>query len=182
MMDQLYFIGLLPPADIRKEITEFKQYFLEKFGVRHAMKSPPHITLVPPFKWPEANEKQLTSALDRFASNEHNFPVVFENFGSFPPRVIFVDVRKNEPLEILYRKLTEYLSGEWNLLPDKNPGRPYHAHVTIAFKDLMKHQYNEAWPGFRDRKVMYEFTAGGITLLKHSGKQWEIYYLASFKN
>ncbi|HLF34598.1 MAG TPA: 2'-5' RNA ligase family protein [Cyclobacteriaceae bacterium] len=178
---QLYFIGLLPPPEIREEITRLKEYFRENFGITHALKSPPHITLAPPFNHDESNEKFLISQLDQFSGNEPGFPVVLENFGAFVPRVIYVDVVKNASLENLYLRTTDMLSAQLGFPPDKNAGRPYNPHVTVAFKDLLKQQFREAWPEFSDKKIRYEFHAGGITLLKHSGKQWEILHTAAFK-
>ena len=45
----LYFIAILPPDSIQKEVTDFKNHFLVKYGVRQALKSPPHITLLNPY-------------------------------------------------------------------------------------------------------------------------------------
>ena len=51
MAEGLYFIGILPPEDIKKKITDIKHVVARKFGSKHALNSPPHITLRMPFKW-----------------------------------------------------------------------------------------------------------------------------------
>lgn len=179
-MDILYFVGLLPPEPIRNEITKFKEFFDEKYGVRHALKSPPHITMIPPFKWPEQNEKSLIDDLSNFASTETTFPVRLENFGAFSPRVIFVDVVKNDSLEKMYERLTAWLKDKWRETLKDTDLKRFHPHVTVAFKDLRREHFRDAWPGFRDKKVNFEFTADGLTLLKHTGSWWKIHFKTAF--
>ena len=47
----LYFIALLPPVEVAEEVTEIKQFFARNYNSRAALKSPPHVTLQPPFAW-----------------------------------------------------------------------------------------------------------------------------------
>ncbi|MTJ07719.1 2'-5' RNA ligase family protein [Anabaena sp. UHCC 0204] len=48
-----FFIALLPPQHIQEYANSIKQYFADKYASRSAQKSPPHITLQPPFEWPD---------------------------------------------------------------------------------------------------------------------------------
>jgi 2'-5' RNA ligase len=48
--EKLYFIAIIPPQPYKEKIAGIKQSFAEIYHVSHALKSPPHITLIPPFK------------------------------------------------------------------------------------------------------------------------------------
>jgi 2'-5' RNA ligase len=179
---KLYFVGLLPPQDIQSEITRIKELFRDKYGITHALKSPPHITMIPPFKRSEGNEDFLITSIGNFTRNESSFPVVFENFGAFPPRVIFIDIKKNDDLTGLYGRLTSKLAMEWEILPGDKTDRPFNPHVTVAFRDLRKDQFHDAWPQFKNRMIRFEFMAKGLTLLKHTGRLWNTCFFSPFSD
>jgi hypothetical protein len=40
MKTRIYFIALVPPQEIREEVTQFKLYASEHFNAAHALKSP----------------------------------------------------------------------------------------------------------------------------------------------
>jgi 2'-5' RNA ligase len=52
---------------------------------------------------------------------------------------------------------------------------PFHPHLTVAFRDLKKPNYQLAWEEFKSKNFQAEFIADKITLLKHTGKVWEIH-------
>jgi 2'-5' RNA ligase len=178
--ENLYFLGLLPPVEIQSEITKIKEFFREKYGIDHALKSPPHITLIPPFKKPEMEEGLLVNGLKNFTQNESSFPVTLENFGAFPPMVIFIDIRKNDSLAGLYHRITKNLIPQWKIIPEENRDRPFNPHLTVAFRDLRKEQFHDAWPQFKSTMIRFEFVATGITLLKHNGKIWSTCLFSPF--
>ena len=178
--DPLYFMGIMPPVDIQHEITLTKEYFRDTYGASHALKSPPHITLVPPFRLPVSGEKDLIHNLKSFAAAEEAFSIQLENFNAFPPRVIFVDVKPAEKLNGLYERITGFAAGALGHSVGSKGNRHFSPHVTVAFKDLRKEDFNDAWPEFRNKKINFEFVADRITLFKHNGRKWEILYQAGF--
>ena len=171
-------MGLMPPAGIQHEITRYKEYFSDKYGSGHALKSPPHITLIPPFRLPVTMEKKIIAELTGFARNEESFTIRLENFNSFAPRVIFVDVMANDKLNRLYEKISGFAFSSWGIPGDINKSRHFNPHVTVAFKDLRKEDFHDAWPEFKVKKISFEFIADRITLFKHNGKRWEILFQA----
>ena len=52
----------------------------------------------------------------------------------------------------------------------KNLG--FQPHVTIAFRDLRKARFYEAWETFKNQKYERRFSVSGITLLKHQSDRW----------
>jgi 2'-5' RNA ligase len=177
---ELYFIAVMPPAEIREEITEIKEYFRDMFRAKHALKSPPHITLIPPFKWPSHKEKNLIESLDDFSMKIKNFKVSLAGFGSFPPRVIYINIRENQNLNSLFKKLVSEIDPEIKMQM-KNLSR-FNPHMTLATRDLSRNSYREAWSIFNNRTFRKDFVIDKLVLLKHNGRKWEIFHESRIGN
>lgn len=173
---ELYFIAILPPEDIREQIKGFKLEVAEKFGARHALKLPAHITLQSPFKLPEAQEKDLVNHLQNFVEGKVAFNLHLNNFGSFPPRVLFVDVGNKKPVIDLHESLQQHLSP---FFPMADEHKRFHPHLTVATRDLQRKAFPKAWEEFKNRKYQASFEVKTIVLMKHNGKNWDI--TAEFK-
>ncbi|WP_013322857.1 2'-5' RNA ligase family protein [Gloeothece verrucosa] len=171
---QLFFIALLPPDEVQQAANEIKHHFAEVYHSRAAFKSPPHITLQPPFEWATDNLTVLSEHLSEFAQNHAPIPLVLDGFAAFKPRVIFINVLKTPELLALQKNLSDYLESSLNIvhLPSKN--RPFSPHLTVAYKDLTKANFYKAWPEFAERSLHFEFTVPQITLLIHQEKKWQI--------
>lgn len=181
-LERLFFIALLPPIEIQNQITEIKHYFAEQYKSRHALKSPPHITLQPPFKWLTENTAQLEQHLSLFTQNYSPIPITLSGFSAFPPRVIYVDVIKTPELLKVHQDLMAYLEKNLNIVDEVSKKRPFSPHVTVAFKDLTRPAFKAAWPEFKQRSLHFEFTTPQLTLLIHDGQKWNIKTEFSFLN
>lgn len=178
--EKLLFIALLPPKSIQDYATEIKLQFADRYNSRHALKSPPHITLQPPFKWLPEQMDDLNRSLSTFAGSHSPISVTLEGFSAFPPRVIYINVHRTEPLLTLHRNLIHYLETTLNLSDPKEKSRPYAPHMTVAFRDLTKQNFKLAWQEFQARSLHFEFTASQLTLLMHNGRQWDVHSAYSF--
>ncbi|MBO9999789.1 MAG: 2'-5' RNA ligase family protein [Cyanobacteria bacterium SID2] len=170
----LYFIALLPPLEIRQDITQLKEYARDTYGSQAALKSPPHITLQPPFKLLEANIPLLKQRLTEFAGKTAPIEIELSGFAAFPPRVVFVDVVHTPGLMAVQPALTAYLKETLGIEDDRSRHRQFHPHVTIAFRDLQRHQFKKLWADVRDRSLYYPFTVFDLTLLQHDGRRWNV--------
>jgi len=170
-----YFIALIPPSPIYEEGTALKQYLKEKYNTKAALNSPPHLTLHMPFKWKEENEQSLLIKLQSFRSGVKPFTLQLLNFNAFPPRVIFIDVVHNEQLIIFQNELVKHCKRELNFFNADYKNRPYHPHLTLAFRDLKKQNFKEAWSEFSTRTFSKEFIIEKFYLLKHNGCIWQPY-------
>lgn len=170
---QLYFIALVLPPLLQQQVISFQQHFLERYGCRAALRSPPHITLHMPFRWKEAKENKLVQALQRFAKQQPSVYVKLQNYGCFPPRVIYVNVVKTPELERLHRQLSAFCRTELNLTGSTWRNGPFNPHVTLAFRDLKKAHFSGAWQAFHHRRFEGDFTAHHLWLLKHNGREWQ---------
>ena len=171
--DPLFFIALLPGEDIQREVTIFKQDCSRLFGASHALKTPPHLTLIPPFPWPRTRLTELGDALDDFAIGQHPFDIELKNFSSFPPRVIFVDVTENQQLKDLQLTLFHHLKKSVGLVDER--GNRFHPHTTIAHRDLKPGVFLKAWSHFSKLEYRRTFQADRITLMEHVRGRWEVY-------
>lgn len=169
-----YFVAVIPPSPVFDEAMDLKLYFREKYNSKAALNSPPHITLHMPFLWNEEKEKKLISSLGDFARRRDPVKICLDNFSCFPPRVIFVNVTESDALNELQRNLHRHFKRELDIFNANYKERPYHPHLTLAFRDLRKQQYHLAWQEFSTKEYKAEFIADKLALLKHNGKTWDI--------
>jgi len=173
--ESLFFIALLPPPVIQHYATEVKYHFAQYYGSRHALKSPPHITLQPPFQWRHDRLTALSDSIDAFARSQSSIPITLDGFGAFPPRVIYINVDRTDALLTLHQRFIKHLEASVNLADPREKSRPYSPHMTVAFRDLTKQNFKLARQEFKDRSLHFEFMASALTLLKHNGQQWQIH-------
>lgn len=173
----LYFIAIIPPEEIRLEIQHLKEEIRRRFGAEHALKLPAHITLLPPFKIKEEREMQLLQALEVFATTKKPFHLNLSGFGYFAPRVLFVEVVEKEKVKGLHKDLCENLSAIPNIPLDKD----IHPHVTIATRDLDEALFPAARDFLENNEYETRFEVKGLSLLKHTGEEWDILMDFGFK-
>lgn len=173
----LYFIALIPPEEIRLEIQHLKEEMRERFGAEHALKLPAHITLAPPFKLKKERELQLLQALEVFAATRKPFHLSLSGFGNFAPRVLFVKVVENDEIVELYRDLCKNISVITDITGDKD----FHPHITIANRDLEEDLFPNARKYLSDNDYQSRFKVGSLSLLKHNGRDWEIFMNYDFQ-
>lgn len=171
---RLFFIALLPPQEIQDSVTEIKQYFADRYASRHALKSPPHITLQPPFEWFREDLPKLEEFLAEFSRRRPSFSVTLSGFSAFPPRVIYVNVLKTAELLAIQKDLMQQLEANFTIVDPASKGRPFSPHMTVAFRDLTKQNFKAAWSEFESRSLSFDFTATQLTLLIHQDGRWHI--------
>jgi 2'-5' RNA ligase len=167
-----YFIAVVPPEKIREKIELIKRELYAEHGLKGALRSPGHITLHRPFEWKENKEGFLIEKLEQFKF-EKSFSIELKNYNCFEPRVIFIDVTKNDVLTNLHQRLTIYAKTRLKLFNEAEDMRGFHPHITIAFRDLKKQKFYELWNTFKTGSFSENFDFKGISLLK-LGSKWEI--------
>lgn len=168
-------MALLPPQDVQDYATEIKEYFAQTYKSRHALKSPPHITIQAPFKWQMENGPVLEQGLTAFAQTRTPVPITLKGFGAFVPHVIYINVLKTPELLAVQQELMAYLEASFKIVDSVAKTRPFSPHLTVAFKDLTRQNFRAAWPEFEQRELNFEFTVSQLTLLIHDGKRWIIH-------
>lgn len=172
MKEQLFFIAVLPGASVAAELTRFQQYAAEHFNSQRALRSPPHLTLIPPFRWAPEDRGRLDSALENFCRGRSPFFVQLNGFDCFAPRVLFVAVQPSSELNALQAHLQKFLQ-QSVALPVRDH-RPFHPHFTIAFKDLRRSVFADAWVYFSRLPYEQVFEVSELALLRHRDKKWRV--------
>ena len=177
----MYFVALVAPEEIDRQILKWKNFFKENYGCTVALKSPAHITLIPPFWMNEGLEKDLIKSIDELSTAKNKFEITLKDLAAFKPRVIYVDVLKNELLNGLHESLSDFIYKQ-NKFPIKKEDRSFHPHVTLATRDLYKKAFYEAWEIFSVRKYEALWLVKGISLLRHNKKNWDVIFTSQFED
>ena len=178
--EHLYFIAIIPPQPIKNDIQQIKETFAHTYNVYHALKSPPHITLIPPFKLSDSDGSKLSEFLNHFARDVEPFNLTIDNYACFKPRVIFLKPILNDALADLYDQSSKRF---FEVFPVGKPSkRPFHPHLTIAFRDLKPGTFRKAWLECKNKIFQASFSVDRLFLLKHNGKRWEASEEFSFRN
>ena len=175
MEKNLYFLGLQLPEDLSEVITAMKEDLAARYGSRHAMKVPPHVTLVPPVR-AGGEIDALRGMLPGFAAGIRQPQLELDGFGYFSharDRVIYIPVNLTRALDELSEKLLR-LAGSVLTLPVSPGGRLFRPHITLAHRDLTAAALHLAWPAYRDRVFRATAPAAGITLFTHDGTRWQV--------
>jgi 2'-5' RNA ligase len=170
--NNLFFFGILLPFNIAAEVNEIRQEFEDKYESSKALKAPPHITIIPPLFANDTFEEAIVAEVTAFVKNFAHFDIKLNGFGEFNKKVIFVEVEKNERLQLFYQAFSAFFTGLGFELTSMN--KFYHPHVTVAFRDLTKENFEKAWPAFENRELKENFSATSIHLLKHRDERWQV--------
>lgn len=169
-----YFLAIVLPSPSQREVMAFKEYVKEHFDSKAALRSPAHITLHMPFEWKLKKEEVLIETLHNF-----HFPqsvqVELKNFNHFEDRVVYVDVVANPLLEQLQKSLVTHVKQNLGLTNEAYNRRGFHPHATIAFRDLNKARFREAWAHFQTQTYHAKFSTSAFHLLKHTPGRWDVF-------
>ena len=179
---QRYFLAIIPPEPAFSKAHALKLHFKELYNSKASLNSPPHITLHMPFLWKEKKEQTLIDSLQRFTSTQKSFAITLRNFEAFAPRVIYIDVEPNPALQQFQKELERFCKKSFQLFNANRLDLPFHPHLTLAFRDLKKEMFAQAWAEFKIRNYEHTFITDKIALLKHDGKVWHIQALCALSH
>jgi len=179
--NSLYFFAIIPPEKVQASVTEIKKDFKDRYNAKHALKSPPHITLIPPFEYKNFEESRLIENLELFSMDETSFSQKLENFGAFPPKVIYIRVLQSEYLLNICKRFRKSMAENLGIEDISNDSRKFKPHMTVAFRDLTKENFYLANAEYEEKQISFSYLVQSISLLRHNGKFWEIVHEAQFK-
>jgi 2'-5' RNA ligase len=169
----MYYLAIVCPAEVNEKVLQFKFRMKEQFGCVVALRSPAHITLIPPFWLEEAKETELLQALQTFSIDLDKPEINLEGFSHFSKRVLFINVKENAALEEIKKQTEKYFIKQFGDCI-KTDDRPFHPHVTIANRDLKPSDFIKAWEHFSKKEFKKTFSAQTISLLKLGPDKWNI--------
>jgi 2'-5' RNA ligase len=180
-MTGLYYIGILPSQEVQETVLAIKQDLQRQFGLKHALKSPAHLTLQMPFRMNQKREKEIKYVLESSINNRSTFEVNINGWDHFDNRVIFLAVNQQKRLKKEFDHLQEILRSEFKL-PEEKLTRKFHPHITIAHRDLIPVLYAQVWKYVQNIEFLSSFTVNNYSLLKHNGASWEVLCSICFPN
>lgn len=171
----LYYLALLPPLPVAAKVQALKRHFAVHFGADAALRSPAHLTVFPPFRLPIADESTFSENLEIHLAAQRRVPfsVSLNGFGAFPPRVIYIQPEKSIALLELEREAKFFCLRFRALEPHRSTQRPYSPHITIAYRNLRRRDFDTAWASVVEQSFQEEFLAEALHLLKHDGERWQ---------
>lgn len=169
-----YFLAIIPNEPWYSKALSLKEEIREVFGSKAALRSPPHVTLHMPFRWALKKTERLQSSLAEIAAGLNPFELVFENFNSFEPKVIFIKVKPTEDLLAFQKILSTSMRLRLNIFNADYRDLPFRPHLTIGFRDLSPKNFELAWKKFQHEKFEGNFTVREIALLKSTHTGWVI--------
>jgi 2'-5' RNA ligase len=168
----MYFIAVICPGATGEKIQQAKRWMRDHFGSSHALKSPAHITLVPPFWFASIREPELLDSFQQFRSPVNELEISLDGFGHFDKRVLYVVVKDNSGLHLLQQAILEHAMTYFG---DhiKKEDRSFHPHITIATRDIKPGDFDKAWEHFAGKKMDETFQARTISLLRLDAGSWK---------
>ncbi len=169
----MYYIAIICPGEPGNKIMRLKHWMKEQFGCVVALKSPAHITLIPPFWLEETAEEKLQQMLLSFTSNADELEIHLDGFSHFGKRVLFVQVKEDPAMEEIKKQVELHFLRSFQdvIKPDD---RPFHPHITIANRDMKPGDFYKAWQHFSQTEFKEVFRAKTISLLKLSPGKWDV--------
>jgi 2'-5' RNA ligase len=173
---RIYFIALLPNAEVGKEIIRLKQEFSDHYDARQALRVLPHITLQVPFTAKPVLESTLCMELADFAAAQSPFDIHLNGFGAVHlknRRVLYIHVEKDPVLAGLHSKLIGLLRKEFGF-SSMLARYGYNPHIPVALNDLKNRELEAAWDEYRNRPFEATFKVNNLYIFRHSGTSWEV--------
>jgi 2'-5' RNA ligase len=139
-----YFLAIVPNEPVLGMVTNLKEKLFEVFGIKYALKSPPHITLKMPFLHNEKKEEPMLKLLQGFFEQEKCFSLSLGGIGSFGNRVAFLKIKYPPEFKDIQQRLIAFVRVVLKKdieISDRN----YHPHMTMAYRDVKKISFKRYW-------------------------------------
>lgn len=163
---------MVPEVDVEQELHHLKLELFEKYQCKAALKSPAHITLIPPFNWANHQSHLIIEYFQKFKTNAKTIEITIDGFDKFGTQVVYAKPLYNSDLEQLQNEIFRYFE---LILKDKIKYKfTFNPHITIANRDLKAQYIPEILEKLNHKRYTRISTLNEITLFKHDGIKWQI--------
>jgi len=145
MNNNSYYIALVPNAKISEEILKLKLDAEAKFGTKLALRSPAHITLVPPFT---ANDEELAHvllAVNHQVKRHKQLHITIDDRDNFGSHTIFLQIKNSLQLSKLFEELFVQVSQ----LVKTTDYKQFIPHITLANRDIPAESFSKILAYFK---------------------------------
>ena len=168
----MYFAAIICPPGLDQDIIQYKYWMRDHFGCVQALRSPAHITIIPPFWLHLEREEKLKETLQAFTTDQNELIIQLDSFSAFGKRVLFIRVLENPELEAIKKQVEQHFAGIFGEI--RKDDRPFHPHITIAHRDLKPGDFEKAWSHFSQKEFKETFLLNTISLLKLTSGKWKV--------
>ncbi|MBP7847227.1 MAG: 2'-5' RNA ligase family protein [Burkholderiales bacterium] len=170
-MRELYYIALLPDDKLSQLCLEHKQQAQNLFQAQAALRSPAHITLIPPFNADERELNQITLIIAHLATQQHELELQLKGWQHFGVRTIYLGFEAYLALSSLKRQCHQQISRITKLRQEAE----FIPHISIINRDLAEIDFNSAWEYFSSQSYPVLTKCTQLALLKHTPFGWQIH-------
>lgn len=173
-MDHLKLIAIVPPEPVFTEIRKEQEFIAKTWGPKHALRTPPHITIIPPIALTSGQTGWLSGMAYALAGHAVPFTFKLYDFDFFRPKVVYVRPVVSPELQELHDLWHQALLARMPHILDQYPDRPYHPHLTLAHKDVPGAQFEAMRKYYTAKTYRAEFLVDHFCILSHQGEGWVI--------
>jgi 2'-5' RNA ligase len=170
----LKLIAVMPPEPVYAEIRRKQQFIADTWGPKHALRTPPHITLIPPILLTSSEAGWLYGMADALSAMFPPFEILLQGYGSFRPRVVFINIVNKTALKDLQETWLHAVRSKMPHVLDTYPDRPFHPHLTLAHKDVTKPQFEQIWRFYEDKQYEAVLHVDAFYILQHGENGWTV--------
>lgn len=172
MERNLKLIAIIPPEPVFSQVRKEQENIASTWGPKHALRTPPHITIIPPMLLTSGEVGWLYGIASAIAGSQAPFPLHLKDYSSFKPRVIFISPVVNTPLSNLHEIWHQAIMTRMPDVLAKYPDKPYHPHLTLAHKDVTHPQFDSLWKYFSTKSFEAHFEVDRFCILTHTDDGW----------
>lgn len=165
---KLYFVALLPDENTSKLIYEYKQIIYHQFACKAALKSPAHITLIPPVSLSSEQLELLKQDVKKISHSTDSFAIDLLGWNNFATRTIYLDCQNNQDLAKIYTKCQK-LAMKIGLKTDP---RNFIPHITLANRDINIEQYANLWQLVNNMNYPKSVIINSIVIFEQTPTLW----------
>lgn len=169
----MYYLAIICPPELDHQVNQYKHWMKEQFGCVVALKSPAHITLIPPFWLAETREIKLINTVKSFTSDLPDLEIQLDSFAHFGRKVLTIGVKENPVLVQIKKQAEGYFTQVFEDVI-RADNRPFHPHITIANRDMKPADFVKAWEHFSIISFKANFIKNIISVLKLGPEKWSI--------
>lgn len=170
-----YFIAHLLKGDAREYHNRLTHELTERFNTTPLYeKVDPHITVKIPFEANNYELAQLESMLTTFSHFTRPEPLLFEGFGRFGFRTVYMDVVKSRGAVELVRECLKDLQGLHWMQQSPHEGNKLHASVA---RFMTHRKFRKVRRHLRHERPCFKQTLDNLVIMKKvpGQKKWEVH-------
>ena len=168
----LKLIALLLPDSLSDQVKKEQRFIANTWGPKRALRTPPHITLIPPISVTDAEENSLLKSAEKISKEFCYFRLQLDGYAAFKPKVIFIHPEESPELNDLQAAWRRELLATMPYILDQYPERPYHPHLTLAHRDVTPEQFKKIWDHYAHQEYTASFKVDSFWILRHETNQW----------